>query len=200
MVVRLVCVALSMFVAACATVSPHADWNCTPATAWDAPTPEPEPATVARAEAAPDCDGVEIELLVRDDESVPEGGWSRRIALRCHARGATLTYETGCAECEIGTETIELARADATALWSELRGVSLASLECARATGALGHRIQIASARGVRVVECNAPETPAAWSALEAILSTARETEDAELWPYDAEYWRDELRYAGSAP
>jgi hypothetical protein len=185
--------------AACGSARPSVDPQD-----WRAAAPSP---SVAVAAPEPECDGMRIALFVNDDPDHPDQTTSRRLELTCHASGATLTYDANLGpEIEGSSESVELTVDEATALWAELRLVSLAALACGHAAGARSHRIEIEGGHALRIVECDAAETPAAWTELESLLRPRRggddawSTDDGELWQFDGEHWRDELGYARSSP
>jgi hypothetical protein len=145
----------------------------------------------ARREPPLACNGIEVELVVRDRSA----GKSRSALLRCKARGATLTYADDPVEHEESVQTIELARDEASALWDALRGMSIDDLECGGGPGARAHRLQITGAHGApRVAVCDAAATPKAWRALEALFEEAwRARSEDVVWPFDAGNWDGEL-------
>ncbi len=146
---------------------------------------EPAPEVVRRAA----CAGLSIELSIVADEH------ERELRFACDADGATITLAEGCGECEGHYEERRLDVESADAVYAQLASVSLAELRCTEA-GPVARRLRVEGAGGLRWAECAAAAAPR-WVALESLLRESARAADAPFeWPYAAEYWRDELRYA----
>ena len=151
---------------------------------------------IAASPSAPSstsCAGLSIEMRVADARG------QREIRFECHPFGADVSVSQGGPEDEGYSESWTLDVSATEALFAELRTVSVSSLRCA-APGSASRLLRIAGPGGAREAACSADEAPS-WVALEETLWPARATTDGEdiLWPYDSEYWRDELRYAAAA-
>lgn len=107
-----------------------------------------------------------------------------------------------CAEWGAETRRIELTRGEWAALWESVRASGWRTVEdCTPAieAGVPSHSLTVTTPADSRTLSCRRDPLPPGYARVVESLSPPPEPEwdgsDESIWPFDAEYWRDELRY-----
>ena len=161
------------------------------------PAAPPAPsATPARADAAPGCPtGGYVVLSVHRAD-----GSGESLGLRCRARSSEPARIVGqvFAWGEGGDDELPIDDAEADRLWRETvlahRMRRWSSCDAPEVPGETRWRLELDDGDGLHFARCDrAP--PDRWRQVWGALEEEPDPGLEQPWPFDGEYWRDELRY-----